>query len=270
MTKPRCYRITWQCVLMLLLLPPAFFFAAWSQNAWAAAAIPVAGPETSDARVILVGSRYSSRSTATLSATPVPRRGLSDSTYNGGYGFTRKSFFKNSENNRSHFRNGFAKRSDFGHRYDRTSKLRLVFSPTPPGARPLPAIRKLELWQPSDKTSLPGTSAAGRAYAERGRANPLLTADEIEKLLSGRGVLLEVAELGRLDVRFGTDGTIEARRKAGEAIGAWETDESRLCIAVTRSPGARCYHITNRGPVLTFFMASGAPAGRAYFHRGGS
>ena len=267
MTRSR--RTAWQCVLMLPLMPSALLFAAWSQSTWAAP-IPIAGAETGDTRVVLAGSRYSSRSTGTLTATPIPRRGLSDSTYNGGYGFTRKSFFKNSENNRSHFRNGFAKRSDFGHRYDRTSKLRSDQSSTASRIRPPPRIRKLDLWQPSDKSSLPPSSATRPAYSEPGRARPLLTAEQIEKLLSGRAVLLEVADWGRLDVRFGNDGSIEARRKADESIGAWETAGSRLCLAMTKIPGRRCYQIAHTGPVLAFFMTSGAPAGRAYFHDGGS
>ena len=232
--------------------------------------MPIAGFEEKKARVVLVAGRYSSRSTGSSRATPSPRRGLSDSTYKGGYGFTRKSFFKNSENNRSHFRNGFATRSDFGHRYDGTSKLRSGSSSTAPRIRPLPRVGKLDIWQPSEGRRLPRTDAVGRVSPGLGPTSPLLTARQIGELLSGRYLLLEVADWRAFEVRFEIDGTLERRRDTNEPIGSWKAAGARLCLEITESRDVKCYRIAKTGPVLTFFLASGAPGGRATFRSGGS
>jgi hypothetical protein len=126
-----------------------------------------------------------------------------------------------------------------------------------------------DVWQPMQRKSNFGLDVARHPYPGLGKANPLLTSEQIKTQISGRDVSLEVTDLGALQVRFEPDGKIYRRSGQFTEVGHWNVVKSRLCIDTNRSPKLRCYQIAKNGPLLMFFILSGAPAGRASFENEG-
>ena len=265
MRRPRRPRLSLQIGFLPFLCLASALSTQGFRDAEASAKFPSFGYSVELPYLIPAGDRYTGRSGGSRYAVPSARSGLSDTYVDGGYGFTRKSFFKNSENNKSHFRNSFSKRSYFGHRYDRISKLHFGLGGPDSLVRPLTAPPKLKVWQPTGVTSLAWPNERALSIPSPGNATPRLSAREIEVLVSGRSATLEILDVGKLEGRFASDGSAAYRNEDGRRSGSWRAEDSRLCLTVTRSTPARCYGVATNGPVMLLFMASGAPAGRALF-----
>jgi len=212
-----------------------------------------------------VGSRYSGRSGGTRMGTVgSPRSGISDTYFNGGYGFTRKSFFKNSENIRSQFKNSFAKRSYFGNRYDRFSRLRADQTRIFPAGRPMPAAPHLDIWQPMGDRG-PGLPPPQQMLVvPPTKPSPLLGGSEIENRVSGCRLLFNTPELSAVEAVLRADGTAAFRLEAeNDAEADWWVADNSLCLGPRDGGPPVCRTVALAGDALRFFWGSGAPAGMA-------
>jgi|GEM_PF-6341743 len=193
-----------------------------------------------------------------------PRAGISDTYYRGGYGFTRKSFFKNSENNRSHFRNSFSNRSDFGQRYDRVSRLRADQTRIAPASRSLLPAPHLEIWQPRGHRGPGLPPSSQRLVPPLEKTSLPLGNIEIEQRVSGRRLLFHTPELSAIEAVLRADGTAAFSLDAEtEAEADWWVADNSLCLGPRDAGPPVCRTVALAGNALRFFWGSGAPAGMA-------